>query len=42
MGRAMNIAGVKEVSVYEADRVAYLKVDKSFDDAELQALLSHS
>ena len=42
MGRAMEIAGVKEVSVYEADRVAYLKVDKSFDDADLQALLTHS
>jgi len=28
------------VSVYEIDRVAYLKVEKGFDDTELQALLS--
>jgi MFS family permease len=38
--RAMAIAGVKEVSVYEADRVAYLKVEKSFDEAGLQALVT--
>jgi len=38
--RAMAVTGVKEVSVYEADRVAYLKVDKSFDDAGLQALVT--
>lgn len=38
--RASNIAGVHEVSVYELDRVAYLKVDKGFDDTELQALLT--
>ncbi|MCG6889326.1 MAG: MFS transporter [Gammaproteobacteria bacterium] len=38
--RAMAVSGVKEVSVYEADRVAYLKVDKSFDEAALQALVS--
>jgi MFS family permease len=42
MERAMSISGVKEVSVYEADRVAYLKVDKSFDEAGLQALVSRS
>jgi MFS family permease len=38
--RASSIAGVHEVSVYEIDRVAYLKVDKGFDDTELQALLT--
>ena len=38
--RASSIAGVHEVSVYELDRVAYLKVDKGFDDTELQALLT--
>jgi MFS family permease len=42
MERAMSISGVKEVSVYEADRVAYLKVDKSFDEASLQTLVSRS
>jgi predicted MFS family arabinose efflux permease len=42
MERALSISGVKEVSVYEADRVAYLKVDKSFDEAGLQALVSRS
>jgi hypothetical protein len=31
---------VHEVSVYELDRVAYLKVEKGFDDTELQALLT--
>ena len=40
MERAMGISGVKEVSVYETDRVAYLKVDKSFDEAGLQALVT--
>ena len=40
MERAMNISGVKEVSVYEADRIAYLKVDKSFDEAGLQTLVT--
>jgi MFS family permease len=40
--RAMAVAGVKEVSVYEVDRVAYLKVDKSFDEAALQALVTQS
>jgi predicted MFS family arabinose efflux permease len=38
--RASELAGVREVSVYQADRVAYLKVDKSFDDNDLQALLA--
>ena len=38
--RASSLAGVYEVSVYEIDRVAYLKVEKGFDDTELQALLS--
>ena len=38
--RASAIEGVREVSVYEVDRVAYLKVDKSFDDNDLQALLA--
>ena len=31
--------GVHEVSVYEADRVAYLKVEKNFDDRELERVL---
>jgi MFS family permease len=39
--RAKALAGVREVSVYQIDRVAYLKVDKSFDDNELQALLAN-
>jgi MFS family permease len=38
--RATAISGVQEVSVYEIDRVAYLKVDRSFNDADLQTLLS--
>jgi hypothetical protein len=38
--RASSIEGVHEVSVYEIDRVAYLKVDKGFDESELQALLA--
>jgi MFS family permease len=38
--RASSIAGVHEVSVYELDRVAYLKVEKGFDDAKLQALVA--
>jgi MFS family permease len=38
--RASSIAGVHEVSVYELDRVAYLKVEKGFDDTQLQALLT--
>ena len=39
--RARNIEGVHEISVYETDRVAYLKVEKGFDDSELRALVSH-
>jgi MFS family permease len=38
--RATSIEGVHEVSVYEIDRVAYLKVEKGFDDEKLQALLT--
>ena len=38
--RVSRIEGVHEVSVYEIDRVAYLKVDKGFDDRELLALLA--
>ena len=38
--RATSIEGVHEVSVYEIDRVAYLKVEKGFDDTKLQALLT--
>ncbi len=38
--QARNIQGVHEVSIYETDRVAYLKVEKNFDDNELQALVS--
>jgi len=37
--RASQIDGVHEVSVYSADRVAYLKVEKGFDDAALDRLL---
>jgi len=37
--QASSIEGVHEVSVYEIDRVAYLKVEKGFDDSELQALV---
>jgi MFS family permease len=38
--RATALTGVREVSVYQIDRVAYLKVDKSFDDKQLQSLLA--
>ena len=38
--RATASEGVREVSVYEVDRVAYLKVDKTFDEKDLQALLA--
>ena len=38
--RASAIDGVREVAVYEIDRVAYLKVDKNFNDSELRALLA--
>jgi len=37
--RAQAIQGVREIAVYEAERVAYLKVDKSFDEHQLQALI---
>ena len=40
VGRASSIEGVHEISVYEIDRVAYLKVEKDFDDTELKALLA--
>ena len=39
--RARALDGVCEVSVYEVDRVAYLKVEKSFDDKQLEALLAN-
>ncbi len=38
--RAASIEGVCEVSVYEADRVAYLKVEKGFDQVALDALVT--
>ena len=38
--QASMIKGVKEVSVYTEDRVAYLKVEKPFDEQALKALLS--
>ena len=38
--RAARIEGVCEVSVYEADRVAYLKVEKGFDQDALDALVA--
>ena len=41
VARAGEIEGVREISIYEADRVAYLKVEKNFDDHALQALVSH-
>ena len=40
VAQASSIEGVHEVSVYEIDRVAYLKVEKGFDDSELQALVA--
>ena len=39
--RIKALDGVHEISVYEVDRVAYLKVDKGFDEAKLQALVTH-
>jgi len=30
----------REISIYESDRVAYLKVEKGFDDRPLQALVN--
>ncbi len=38
--KALLIDGVNEVSVYADDRVAYLKVEKSFDEETLTALLA--
>ena len=37
---AGRIEGVREIAIYEADRVAYLKVSKNFDEQALQALLA--
>ena len=37
--QAGRIEGVSEVAVYEADRVAYLKVEKHFDERALETLL---
>ena len=39
MQRAQQIVGVHEVSVYELDRVAYLKVDESLDERGLEHLV---
>jgi MFS family permease len=38
--QALLIEGVHEVSVYADDRVAYLKVEKTFDEGPLNALLA--
>jgi hypothetical protein len=38
--QASSIRGVQEVSVYSEDRVAYLKVEKPFDEQALKALLA--
>jgi MFS family permease len=38
--QASMIKGVHEVSVYAEDRVAYLKVEKTFDEQPLNALLA--
>lgn len=38
--QALLIEGVHEVSVYSEDRVAYLKVEKTFDEGPLNALLA--
>ncbi|MDH3388741.1 MAG: MFS transporter [Gammaproteobacteria bacterium] len=38
---ARKLDGVHEISVYETDQVAYLKVEKGFDDTQLRALVSH-
>jgi MFS family permease len=40
VARVSSIEGVHEVRVYEIDRVAYLKVDKNFDDQALDALVA--
>jgi len=37
--RVQAIEGVREVAVYEAEHVAYLKVDNSFDERRLQGLI---
>ena len=39
--KARQLDGVHEVAVYEADRVAYLKVEKHFDQRALDALVAH-
>ena len=39
--QAGSLEGVQEISIYENDRVAYLKVEKGFDDSRLRALVSH-
>jgi len=36
---AGRLDGVREISIYEADRVAYLKVEKDFDDHALESLV---
>ena len=38
--QASSIEGVHEVSVYAEDQVAYLKVEKTFDETPLKALLA--
>ncbi len=38
--QASALDGVEEVAVYAEDRVAYLKVEKRFDDAALRALVA--
>ncbi|MCZ6723483.1 MAG: MFS transporter [Gammaproteobacteria bacterium] len=40
LNQASSIKGVQEVSVYTEDRVAYLKVEKTFDEQALKALLA--
>ena len=37
--KALGIDGVHEVSVYKDDEVAYIKIEKSFDEQSLNALL---
>ena len=37
---AGRINGVSEIAIYESDRVAYLKVEKNFDERALQTLLA--
>jgi MFS family permease len=38
--RVSRLEGIQEVSVYTEDRIAYLKVEKSFDESALKALLT--